>query len=251
MSAEAQRNPFTLEGKTVLVVGASSGIGAATSRLASRIGASVLLAGRTRETLETVRDQLTDSSRAAVLPMDYLDPDSVRQALKHTRNVDHVLISAVADENKKRGAFLELDDDTMRASFDKYWGHVNVARAVVPRMPRDGSLTMLSSVAGLAPSGPDSGLSVMNGVQAAIIQTGRSLARELAPVRVNVIAPGVVLTNVWEEGERRSLAEWMQKDLPVGRTGEPEHIATAAVGFMVNPYITGTVLPVDGGLLLN
>lgn len=96
-------NPFTLEGKTVLVVGASSGIGAATSRLASELGANILLASRTRQSLEAVRDQLVDPSRAAVLPMDYLDPASVQGALKNVRNVDHVLISAVADENKKRG----------------------------------------------------------------------------------------------------------------------------------------------------
>lgn len=244
-------NPFVLEGKTVLVVGASSGIGAATSRLASKLGANVLLASRTRRSLEAVRNELADPTRAAVLPMDYLEPKSVQDALQNVRNVDHVLISAVADENKKRGGFLDLDEDTMRASFDKFWGHVHVARAVAPRMTKNGSLTMLSSIAGLSPSGPDSGLSVMNGVQAAIIQTGKSLARELAPKRVNVIAPGVVLTNVWKEAEREDLAAWMKRDLPVGRTGEPEHIAAAAVSLMTNPYITGVVLPVDGGLLLN
>lgn len=251
MSRDKLGNPFSLEGKTVLVVGASSGIGAATSRLASTLGAKVLLASRTVSTLESIREQLPDPSRAAVLPMDYLDPESIAAALKNTGNVDHVLISAVADENKKRGPFLELDEDTMRASFDKFWGHINVARAAAPRMTKNGSLTMLSSVAGVSPSGPDTGLSVMNGVQAAVIQTGKSLARELAPIRINIIAPGVVLTNVWQEQEKRDLANWMRSDLPVGRTGEPEHIATAAIAFMVNPYITGVVLPVDGGLLLN
>jgi NAD(P)-dependent dehydrogenase (short-subunit alcohol dehydrogenase family) len=247
----ATTNPFTLERKTVLVVGASSGIGAATSRLASELGANVLLASRSREGLETVCDQLTDPSRAAVLAMDYLDPASVQDALTNVRNVDHVLISAAADENKKRGAFLDLDEEVMRASFDKFWGHIHVARAITSRMTKSGSLTMISSIAGVSPTGPDSGLSIMNGVQAAIIQTGKSLARELAPKRVNIIAPGVVLTNVWNDDERKRLAAWMEKDLPVARTGEPEHIAAAAVALMINPYITGIVLPVDGGLLLN
>ena len=71
MSRDAQANPYTLEGKTVLVVGASSGIGAATSRLASALGANVLLSSRTASTLESIREQLHDPSRAAVLPMDY------------------------------------------------------------------------------------------------------------------------------------------------------------------------------------
>ena len=68
---------------------------------------------------------------------------------------------------------------------------------------------------------------------------------------MNIIAPGVVLTNVWKDEAREKLAAWMEKDLPVARTGEPEHIAAAAVGLMTNPYINGMVLSVDGGLLLN
>ena len=90
----------------------------------------------------------------------------------------------------------------------------------------------------------------MNGVQAAVMQTGRSLAVELAPRRVNVIAPGVVLTNVWSDEQREELRSWMTSTLPTRVEGEPEHIAQAAVSLMTNPYITGVVLPVDGGLLL-
>jgi NAD(P)-dependent dehydrogenase (short-subunit alcohol dehydrogenase family) len=70
--------------------------------------------------------------------MDYLDPSSVREALSSVRQIDHVLVSAAADENKKRGAFLELSENTMRASFDKFWGQVNVARAAVPKMSERG-----------------------------------------------------------------------------------------------------------------
>ena len=243
-------DPFTLDGRTVLVIGASSGIGAATAHLASGLGAQVLLASRTMDKLEGVRAGLPRSDDARSIAMDYLDPRSIEKGLNNLGGIDHVLVSAVADENRKRGPFLELSDETMRASFDKFWGQVNVARAAVPRMNERGSITLLSSIAALSPTGPDSGLSIMNGVQAAIVQTGRSLARELAPKRVNIIAPGVVLTNVWSDEERGNLAKWMERDLPVQRTGEPEHVATAAVGLMVNPYVTGALLTVDGGLHL-
>ena len=243
-------NPFTLEGRRVLVVGASSGIGEATAHLASGLGAHVILASRTLERLEAVRRALPEPGRAESAAMDYLDPGSVAAALEGKGTLDHVLVSAVADENRKRGAFLELSEATMRASFDKFWGQVNVARAALPHMAQRGSLTLLSSIAAFSPTGPGSGLSVMNGVQAAIVQTGRSLARELAPRRVNVIAPGVILTNVWSEDERRELAAWMEKDLPVQARGEAGHVAAAAVSLMVNPYVTGAVLTVDGGLHL-
>ncbi len=61
----------------------------------------------------------------------------------------------------------------------------------------------------------------------------------------------LVLTNAWRNEERKNLAARMEKDLPVARTGESERISAAAVSLMMNPYITGVVLPVDGGLLLN
>ena len=249
-------NPFTLGGRTVLVVGASSGIGAATAALASEMGAHVVLASRTMGRLEEVRVSLPRPDNARSVAMDYLDPASVAAGLADVYDIDHVLVSAVADENKKRGPFLELPEGTMRASFDKFWGQVNVARAAVPKMTERGSITLLSSIAALSPSGPESGLSVMNGVQAAIIQaaTGRSLARDrgedVGPEvaesprrRVNpaLIAPGVVLTNVWSRlgwkgapsgaksrarGVMLACAGWSASHLPVKRTGEPEHVAS-------------------------
>ena len=243
-------HPFSLESQTVLVVGASSGIGAAAARLASTLGARVLLASRRVEALEAVRATLARPGDASVIAIDYLDPASIEAGLADAGTIDHVLVSALADENAKRGAFAKLTDETMRASFDKFWGQVNVLRAALPRMSERGSATLLSSIAALSPTGPTSGLSIMNGVQAAIVQTGRSLALELAPRRVNVIAPGAILTNVWSPEERERLAAWMERDLPTRRTGEPEHVAHAAVALMTNPYVTGAVLTVDGGLHL-
>jgi NAD(P)-dependent dehydrogenase (short-subunit alcohol dehydrogenase family) len=92
--------------------------------------------------------------------------------------------------------------------------------------------------------------SVMNAVQAGVIQLGPSLAVEMAPIRVNVIAPGVVLTNAWSEAERTNLARWMQESLPAQHAGTAEDLAQAAVSLLTNRYITGAVLTVDGGLHL-
>ena len=245
-----ESSPFSLADQTVLVVGASSGIGAATAKLANRLGARVILASRSIDALSRVRAELDLPQKAEVVAFDYLDAEAVRNALAPFERIDHVVIPAVADENKKRGAFLELDDATMRASFDKFWGQVNVLRAAVPKMPAGGSATLFASIAGLKPTGRDAGLSIMNGVQAAVIQTGRSLAVELAPVRVNVIAPGVVLTNVWSNAERADLTSWMERTLPAQRAGRPDDLAKAAVSLIANPYVTGAVLTVDGGLHL-
>jgi len=244
------QTPFDLSGQTVMVVGASSGIGRQTAELANGLGAHVIMSSRSSDALDRIAQDLPEPSRATVAAFNYLDPASIAAALSDIESIDHIIIPAVADENKKRGAFAELTEETMRASFDKFWGQVNVLRAVKDKMNERGSATLFASIAGIQPSGPSSGLSIMNGVQAAVMQTGRSLAIELAPLRVNILAPGVVLTNVWTDSERQGLAKWMREDLPVRAEGRPEYIANAAVSLMLNPYITGVVLPVDGGLLV-
>ena len=243
-------NPFDLTSQTVVVIGASSGIGAATSKLASELGAYVVLVSRSRDKLEAVRRGLKHPDNAKSIVADYLNRTALDAAFADVKTLDHVAIPAVADENKKRGPFATLEIETMRASFDKFWGQTFAVQALADKIRKGGSVSLFASVAGLKPSGPDSGLSVMNGVQAAVMQTGKSLALELAPVRVNVIAPGVVLTNVWTDEERKNLKDWMEKTLPAQIAGEASHIAQAAVSLMTNRYVSGAVVPIDGGLHL-
>ncbi|MEM9796160.1 MAG: SDR family oxidoreductase [Pseudomonadota bacterium] len=242
--------PDTIDGKTVLIVGASSGIGAATAQMANGAGARTILVGRSEGPLATLAASLPHPDRAIVRPADYLDPASLSAALEGSGPIDHVTISAVADENAKRGRIDALSDAVMRASFDKFWGQVHTIRAALPHLSERASITLFSSIAGFSPTGPEAGLSVMNGVQAAVMQTGRSLARELAPRRVNIVAPGVVLTNVWTAEKRAELQTWMETAIPARHAGQPEDIAQAVLFLMTNPYVTGIVLPVDGGLSL-
>ncbi len=116
----------------------------------------------------------------------------------------------------------------------------------------DGSITLTSSVSIFKPS-KTGGISIMSAASGAVAAFGRSLALELAPVRVNVIAPGVVDTGVWSnmsKSQKADLAKWGQESLPVQHLGQPEELAYAVLSLMTNPYITGTILPVDGGLTL-
>ena len=240
-----------LEGQTVLVVGASSGIGRAVAHATNRQGAHVLLASRSEEKLEAVRQELDRPDDATVLPLDYRDREAVREALDAVERVDHLVTPAVADENSKRGRFAELSDEMMRSSFDKYWGQLYVAQAIAPKIPPGGSITLFSSLSAFRPPQGDSGLSVMNSVHAAVASLGQSLARELAPVRVNVMVPGVVLSGVWTEEQREGLKEWAESSLPARHAGTPEDLAHAVLYLMTNPYATGTLHYVDGGLQLS
>jgi NAD(P)-dependent dehydrogenase (short-subunit alcohol dehydrogenase family) len=132
---------------------------------------------------------------------------------------------------------------------EKFWGSFFVCRAAAPLLAKTGSITLTSSVSILKPSATG-GVSVMSAASGAVATFGRTLAAELAPVRVNVIAPGVVNTGVWDgssEEQRTGLRTWAESSLPVKHLAEPEEVAGAFIALMLNPYITGALLPVDGG----
>ena len=116
-------------------------------------------------------------------------------------------------------------------------------------MRGSGSITLTSSMAIFSPP-RRGGASVMNAASGAVAVLGRSLAAELAPIRVNVLCPGVVNTGVWDETERTRLEAWARQSLPVGHLGQPDELAQAILFLMTNPYVTGILLPVDGGLML-
>ena len=88
----------------------------------------------------------------------------------------------------------------------------------------------------------------------AIALFGRTLALEIAPIRVNVIAPGLVEdTSIWtsqSETEQEQLTQWATNALPVEHLGQPEEIVQAILSVITNPYMTGVVLSVDGGVTL-
>ena len=241
--------PLILKNQTVVIIGASSGIGAAVAVRANRLGAHVVLASRSLASLHAVQQSLPYPDSSTVVELDYLNRTMVHDRLASIKQVDHLVIPAVADENKKRGRFVELTEETMRSSFDKFWGQVNVVQALAPRMRAGGSVSLFSSIAALKPPGPQTGLSVMNSVQSAVLTLGQSLALELAPVRVNVMLPGVVLTNVWTAEQNETNRGWAESSLPARHAGTADDIAHAVEFLMTNPYVTGSTQVVDGGLL--
>lgn len=109
-------------------------------------------------------------------------------------------------------------------------------------------MVLTSSVGALKPS--RSGASVMDAASAAVIAFARALALEIAPVRVNLIAPGVIGTVVWSEEGRVGFERRAADALLVGRLGADDDLAAAYLATLVNPYMTGSVSTMDGGLRL-
>ncbi len=237
-----------LQDKTVVIVGGSSGIGLAVARAVSLLGAVPVLCSRSEERLRAAQATIQGPSR--ILAFDSLEEAQVASAFGTLTQIDHLVVTAVADENALRSPLAKMSTETARRGMEKFWTSFFVARAAAPLLPAGGSITLTSSVSIFRPSA-DGGVSVMSAASAAVAAFGRTLAAELAPVRVNVLLPGVVESGVWSqksEEELQSLRDWAATSLPVRHLGQPDELADAVLFLMTNKYVTGHLLTVDGGL---
>ena len=234
---------MTLEKKVVVVLGGSTGMGLATARAAAAEGAQVVITGRSQEKLTAAIAQLPAGSQSAVL--DVANEAGTRSLFEQLGHVDHIFITA---GTVTLGAGLSADTETLRPGMDtRFWGALYAAKYGAARMKNGGSLTLMSGVSAWRPR---PGGSVGSASCGAIEAFGRSLALELAPIRVNAIAPGFIDTPLIDEliGERKqSLIEMQAARLPVKRIGTPADIAEAVLFLMKNGFVTGITLTVDGG----
>ncbi|PZD73339.1 3-oxoacyl-[acyl-carrier-protein] reductase FabG [Acaryochloris thomasi RCC1774] len=147
---------------------------------------------------------------------------------------------------QKTLSFMETAD-AMASMDSKFWGAYRAVKAA--KMCATGSVTLFSGVLSHRPA---VGTVAATTVNAAVEGLGRSLAVELAPVRVNVISPGLVKPPIYSdmpEEQREAMYKNTAEQLPVQRIGLPEDIAAIALQIMTNPYLTGTVIDIDGGSL--
>ncbi|MFL5830570.1 MAG: SDR family oxidoreductase [Solirubrobacteraceae bacterium] len=228
-----------LEGQRVVVVGGTSGMGLATVRAAAAQGAEVVSAGRrsgqARETIDGVRQA----------EVDVTDEASVRALFDDVGNLDHLLVSASPGTP---GPFLEQDLAAARTFIDgKLLGSWTCARYAAARMSPGGSITFIT---GCAVIRPPRNAATVTAAFAAVEALSRALALELGPLRVNTIRPGYTDSEMWSglgEEAREDLRRRVAEALPVGRMGEPDDIAQAALFLMTSRQTTGAVLEVSGG----
>lgn len=233
-----------LVGAHVVVVGGSSGMGLAVARLAASVGAKVTIGGRDAGRLAAASDALS----VATARIDVTDEDSVRDFFATVGPMDH-LITCPGDA--ALGPVTDIDLAQARRCFDtKFFGQLLCARHGADSLSPTGSLTLLSGVIGWR-SQP--GAAVLAAANLSVHALGRTLAAELAPRRVNVVAPGLTDTPFWDEWDsavRDEIFESTAAALPVGRIGTPDDVAHAVVALLENGFISGTTVHVDGGALV-
>lgn len=177
-----------------------------------------------------------------------LDKKAVDSVFDDIGTFDFMTLTAVADETKLMCPVADMPTDVAHRGMEKFWGTFHCCQAASRLITSDGAIAVTSSVGAEKPS--RSGASVMNAASAAVTAFARALALEISPTRVNVISPGVVATGVWTDEERTGLEKWAGESLPAKRLGTPEDLAQVYIAILNNRYMTGSVVTVDGGLLL-
>src|SRR3954447_13584509 len=236
-----------VQGKTILIVGGSSGIGFATARRAAELGATPIIAGRSRARLDSALARLPSGALAE--QVDFSDAANVNSLAERLGAIDHLVLSA--SSGVAWGSFATLTEAAVRAAFEnKFWGYWRVAQALGTKLPNDGALVFVSGAAGRAAIPGTSGLAAVNG---AIIAAAKVLAVELAPRRVNVVSPGMTETEAhagMDLNARQGMYAAAAAKLPAGRIGKPENLAEAVLFALSNPFMTGAVIDIDGGVHL-
>jgi NAD(P)-dependent dehydrogenase (short-subunit alcohol dehydrogenase family) len=231
-----------LVGKKVVVVGGSSGIGLSTAELAKSEGAEVIIASRSAEKLNAAAAKLG----AKAIPADVTSDDSVANLFRQCGPVDHVVVTAA---QLRTGPFKSVSMDDVRSTMEgKFWGAWRCARAADIRA--GGSLTLVSGFLSVRPR-PNS--AIVGAANGALESLTRSLALELAPVRVNCVSPGIINTPIragMPEAARRDMLAKIAAALPVGRVGVGEDIARQILTFMTVGFASGSIVYLDGGALV-
>jgi 3-oxoacyl-[acyl-carrier protein] reductase len=257
---DTERSSWGLDGKVFILTGATRGLGRATAELLVAEGARVVVTGRDQTRLDEAVAALGDSSvsdNVLGLRADNAEPDSahavVDAAVHRWGQVDGALISVGGPPT---GTILETPDEVWTSSFDVVFvGALRIARAVAGAIQGEGSIAFVLSTSVRAPL---DNLGVSNGLRPGLAMAAKTLADELGPrgIRVNGLLPARIATERLAEldaasGDADAAQARAIEAIPLGRNGRPEEFAAAAT-FLLSPqssFITGVMLPVDGGLL--
>jgi NAD(P)-dependent dehydrogenase (short-subunit alcohol dehydrogenase family) len=236
-----------LDGKKVIVLGGSSGIGYAVAEYALAEGARVVIGSSHAGRVDAAVAAL--GTKAEGHALDLADEAAIEAFFNGVGSFDHLVFTA--GDSLKLGEIGATDLSLARRAFDiRYWGALAAVKYGAPRIVQGGSIVLTTGVAALRPrSGWAFGSSVCGAMEALT----RALAVELAPLRVNAVSPGLIATNLWQnmsEEDPRAMYEQAGKHLPVGRVGEARDVAGAYLFLMESAFATGQTVVVDGGAVL-
>lgn len=231
-----------LTGQTVLVIGGSKYLGEAIARKAAAAGAVPVIGARELRDASTVANDLPGG---IAIRIDVTDESSIAAAASQLGGVDHIVITASAHHNVPTA---ELESAKIVSAFEaKVFGALLVAKHFAPILPPSGSILLFSGVAAWKPAPPYTIMGVSNG---AVAFLATHLAKELAPIRVNAISPGIVDSGTWDhlgKETKQGLLDGVAASNLVGRAGRSDDIAEAAIWLLGAGFVSGETIHVEGG----
>jgi len=238
---------MSLNGKRVVVLGGSSGLGLAAAQAAAGEGARIVLVSSNQARLDAALATLPRGGESHVVNL--REESQIKTLFDDLGVFDHLVYTA--GESLRLGL---LADITMEQASDffnlRLWGAVTTVKYAASKIRAGGSITLTTGSAGHRPR---SGWVIAAGVLGAMGAITRALAVELAPLRVNAVCPGVVRTALWDnmtDADRQDFYASFGEKLLVGRVGEAREIAQTYLYLMKNNYSTGQSVIVDGGTVL-
>jgi NAD(P)-dependent dehydrogenase (short-subunit alcohol dehydrogenase family) len=240
---------MSLIDRRIVIIGGSSGIGLMTAMEAVARGAKVVVGGRTADRLAGAAAKI--GGNVETYQVYATDEAAMKSFFAKVGRFDHlaVLVPSAPDKSvsAKFAPFLDMDPLLFESVFrNRFWSQCWGARYGAPHMSHDGSIVFMSSS---QPRKTIPRYSASCAAAGAIEALARVLAIELAPIRVNVIAPGFIATPGTDHipAERRAAWDKIAASQPVKRLGNAEEIAAGMLFLMENGYATGAVLDIDGG----
>ncbi len=235
---------MTLNGKRIVLLGGTSGMGFATAEMAAREGAAIVVVSSRQESVDRAVARLPKGTEGYAI--DLSNEEHVRDFFTHLGAFDHLVFTA--GEMLQMSELSETNVEQARHVFDlRFWGAFMAAKYGSSQIRPGGSIVLSSGIVGRRPR---KGWIVAAGIGGAVESLTRALAAELAPIRVNAVCPGSVKTELWmsmSEEEREARSRSIGQTLLVGRVGEPHDLAQAYLYLMREGFSTGQVIVVDGG----
>jgi NAD(P)-dependent dehydrogenase (short-subunit alcohol dehydrogenase family) len=225
----------------VVIMGGTSGIGLAVAERLTADGAEVIVTGRDPEKLAAVKDRVTAAEQ-----LDGTSEGDVTAFFDRLGEIDH-LVLAFSPGALGIGPLADLSLADVRAAFDgKLFGYL----LAIQRASVTGSITLISAASARAALPGTVTLAAVNGAIERIVSP---LAAELAPVRVNAVSPGIIDTAWWSflpEDQRQAQFAQAADVVPTKRIGRPSDVAEAVRYLIDATFVTGTIMPVDGGFTI-
>lgn len=237
----------SLEGKHVILMGGSAGIGLATAKAAAEKGAIITIVASNQHRIDSALAQLPENATGQ--SVDLSKEENIQNFFTNQTSFDHLVYTA--GENLQLTNIEETSLSEAQKFFTiRYWGALAAVKYGSSKINAGGSIVLTSGIAG---NRPGKGWGIAASITSAMEGFTRAMAVELAPIRVNVVSPGIVKTDLWGAIPKEAREEMYQQyadSLLVKKVAIPEDIALAYIYLMEQSFGTGNTIVADGGGVL-